>query len=144
MSGMLENAGISSGTLMKGALGILAPLILSRVLRGGGSVGRRGGMMSGMGGGLGGMLGGLLGGMGGGGMGGYGRTGGGMMGGGGLGSLVSILGGLGGRGGYSQRGGTGGARQLRFGEVFPVGYGPPLQQLVEHLGQEDGKVLDQE
>ncbi len=104
---MLNKAGIDSNMLMKGALGILAPLVLSRMMRGGGNF-RRGGMMGGMGGGLGGILGGLLGGMGGGGMmGGYGRNGG-MTGGGGLGSLVSILGGLGGRGGYSQRGGAGG------------------------------------
>ena len=123
MANQLKSSGIPMNAIVKGALGILGPLVLSRVLSGGGGFGRRGGMGGGMmggggglggmmGGGLGSILGGVLGGMGGGGglggmMGGYGRRGG-MMGGGGMGSLISILGGLGNRGGYSQRGGMGG------------------------------------
>jgi uncharacterized tellurite resistance protein B-like protein len=119
----MKSSGIPMDSIMKGAIGILGPLVLSRVL--GGAMGGRGGMGGmmggggglggilggggGMGGGLGSILGGVLGGMGsGGGMGGYGRQGGGMMSGGGLGSLISILGGLGNRGGYQQRGGMGG------------------------------------
>ncbi len=73
-----KNLNISPG-MIQGVLGMLAPMVISRMMGG-----RRGG---GMGGGL---LGSLLGG---GGM--MGR--GGMSGGGGLGSLISMLGGLGGR-----------------------------------------------
>lgn len=64
----MQQAGINTGSLMKGVLAIAAPMILSRMLSGG----RRGGM-GGLGGGL-----------------------GGMMGGGGLGSLIGML--SGGRG----------------------------------------------
>ncbi|HEY4652697.1 MAG TPA: TerB family tellurite resistance protein, partial [Pontibacter sp.] len=92
---MFKNAGISPA-MVTGMLGILAPIVLSGMMR------RRGGrgMMGGMGGGL---LGGLLGG----GMMGGGMYGGGMMRGGGLGSIISILGGLGGRRGYSSMGSGG-------------------------------------
>jgi uncharacterized tellurite resistance protein B-like protein len=95
-------SGIPMNGMMKGLLGIVAPLVISRMLSG-----RRGGMGGGMGGGL---LGGLLGGaMGGGMMGGMGGMmgGGGMGRGGGLGSLMGVLGGLGGQRGYN-RGGLGG------------------------------------
>lgn len=92
---MFKNAGISPG-MVTGMLGILAPIVLSGMMR------RRGGRMGGIGGGL---LGGLLGG---------GMMGGGMYGGrgygGGLGSIISILGGLNGRKGYGsmRSGGLGG------------------------------------
>ncbi|GAB3203809.1 putative tellurite resistance protein B-like protein [Pontibacter aydingkolensis] len=89
---MFKNAGISPG-MVKGILGVAAPLVLASMMRRGG--GRRG-MMGGMGGGL---LGGLLGGM----MGGSG----GMRRGGGLGSMASILGGLNGRRGYGSMGSGG-------------------------------------
>lgn len=69
----LQSAGINGGTLLKGLLGIAAPLILSRMMSGGRSRG------FGRGGGLGGLGGGMF--------------GGGMMGGGGLGSLIGMLGG---------------------------------------------------
>ncbi|HEX2535492.1 MAG TPA: TerB family tellurite resistance protein [Chitinophagaceae bacterium] len=88
----LKGAGINTGSLMKGVLGMAAPFLLASLLRGGRrrGGGMLGGGMLGGGGGLGGMLGGGLGGMlGGGGM-------GGMMGGGGLGSLIGML--SGGRG----------------------------------------------
>ncbi|QCR21073.1 TerB family tellurite resistance protein [Pontibacter sp. SGAir0037] len=88
---MFKNAGISP-QMVTGMLGILAPIVISRMM--GGS--RRRGMMGGMGGGL---LGGLLGG---------GMMGGGMYrSGGGLGSIISILSGLNGRRGYSSMGGGG-------------------------------------
>jgi uncharacterized tellurite resistance protein B-like protein len=93
---MFKKAGISPG-MVTGMLGILAPIVLSSMMR------RRGGSrMGGMGGGL---LGGLLGGAMGGGM-----MGGGMSRGGGLGSIISILGGLNGRRGYGNMnsGGLGG------------------------------------
>ena len=111
----LSNVGIPKGALMAGLLGVVAPMVISRVMGGGsqnqnsnsgggllGSVlggGTMGGLMGGAAqSGLGGLLGGLL--------------GGGMLGGnsnsnlpqqgagigsGGLGSMMSILGGLGGR-----------------------------------------------
>jgi len=63
----LESAGINSGTLMKGLLGIAAPLVLARMFSGG----RR--SYGGFGGGLGGFGGGLMG--------------------GGLGSIISMIGG---------------------------------------------------
>lgn len=66
----LKNAGINTSGLLKGALGVLGPIILAQMFRGG--MRRRGGGMfggaGGFGGGLGGMLGGGLGGMMGGGM----------------------------------------------------------------------------
>ena len=117
----LSSVGIPKTALMAGLLGVVAPMVISRVMgggnRGGGMMGGGGGLMgSGMGGllggaansGMGGLLGGLLGGgllssvLGGGG-GGGGMFGnnlpqqGSHVGGGGLGSLMSILGGLGGR-----------------------------------------------
>ncbi|NEM98566.1 tellurite resistance TerB family protein [Pontibacter burrus] len=86
---MFKNAGISPA-MVTGILGILAPMVISGMMR------RRGGKMGGIGGMMGGgLLGGLLGG---------GMMGGGMYGGrnygGGLGSIISILGGLSGRRGY--------------------------------------------
>lgn len=94
---MFKNAGISP-QMVTGMLGILAPIVIAKMMGG-----RRRGMMGGMGGGL---LGGLLGGAMGGGM-----MGGGMMGGmgrgGGLGSIISVLGGLNGRRGYGSMGSGG-------------------------------------
>ncbi|MBC6608346.1 TerB family tellurite resistance protein [Hymenobacter sp. BT188] len=123
----LESAGIPKGALMGGLLGVVAPMVLSRVMGGG----NRGGMMGsgGMGGLMGGStMGGLMGGMGGSGMGGLlgGLLGGGLLGSvmggggqqlpqrgshvgsGGLGSLTSILGGLGGRPNSAPRSAGGG------------------------------------
>lgn len=94
---MFKNAGISP-QMVTGMLGILAPIVLSRMMSGG----RRSGMMGGLGGGL---LGGLLGG---------GMMGGGLARGGGLGSIISILGGLNGRRGYGSMG-TGGLGGLLGG-----------------------------
>ncbi|RSK37510.1 TerB family tellurite resistance protein [Hymenobacter metallilatus] len=115
----LENAGIPKGALMAGLLGVVAPMVISKVMGGRSqSPGMGGGMMGGgtMGGllggaassGMGGLLGGLLGGgllsgvLGGGqsqstdGYGNYPQQGS-HVGSGGLGSLMSILGGLGGQ-----------------------------------------------
>jgi uncharacterized tellurite resistance protein B-like protein len=121
----LSSVGIPKGALMGGLLGVVAPMVLSRVMGGG-----RGGMMGG--GGMGGLMGGssmggLMGGMGGGGMGSLlgGLLGGGLLGSvmgggqqypqqgshvgsGGLGSLTSILGGLGGRPNSAPRSAGGG------------------------------------
>ncbi|SHK12750.1 TerB family tellurite resistance protein [Hymenobacter psychrotolerans] len=124
ISDKLDNAGIPKGALMAGLLGVVAPMVLSKVmggrgqssgggLMGGGLMGgdTMGGLMSGAMGGssMGGLLGGLLGGgllsgmMGGnsgaGASGGYGNLPqqGSHVGSGGLGSLMSILGGLGGQ-----------------------------------------------
>lgn len=94
---MFKNVGISP-QMVTGMLGILAPIVISRMMSGGHR--RHGGMMGGMGGGL---LGGLLGG----GMGMGGGMYGGGYGGGGLGSVISILGGLGGRRGYGGMGSGG-------------------------------------
>lgn len=117
----LSNVGIPKGALMAGLLGVVAPMVISRVMGGGGNSsgqvqspsGSMGGLLSGamgsMGGqgSLGGLLGGLLGGgllsgvLGGGGQqqavdtGQYPPQG--SMGGSGLGSIMSVLGGLGGR-----------------------------------------------
>lgn len=113
----LGNVGIPKGALMAGLLGVVAPMVISRVM--GGGSGQAQGQPSGT---MGGMLGGLLGGGQGGGssMGGLlgGLLGGGLlssvlgggnnadtsaypqqgsMGGGGLGSIMSVLGGLGGQ-----------------------------------------------
>ncbi|GAA4308097.1 TerB family tellurite resistance protein [Nibribacter koreensis] len=100
---MFKKSGISPG-MVTGMLGILAPMVISGMMRrkGGRSMGMGGGMMGGMGGGLGGLLGGLLGGgmMSRGGMYGGGRTGG-------LGSMASILGGLAGRSRYGGMGSGG-------------------------------------
>ena len=118
----LSSVGIPKSALMTGLLGVVAPMVLSRVMSGGSNNqgGGGGGMMSGT-------MGGLLGGLGGGGNGGGmmggsmgsllgGLLGGGMLGGllggnsdpnlpqqgsaigsGGLGSMMSVLGGLGGQ-----------------------------------------------
>lgn len=120
----LSNVGIPKGALMAGLLGVVAPMVISRVMGGGGNnssygdqpqsqSGSLGGLLSGamgsLGGGssLGGMLGGLLGGgllsgvLGGGGQqqsvdtSQYPQQG--SMGGSGLGSIMSVLGGLGGQ-----------------------------------------------
>ena len=92
----LKSAGINSNSLLKGALGILGPIVLSRMLGGG----RRGGGMGGMfgGGSMGGLGGGLLGGL----LGGGGGLLGGMLGGGrGFGGAGGMLGRiLGGRRGF--------------------------------------------
>jgi uncharacterized tellurite resistance protein B-like protein len=119
----LSNVGIPKGALMAGLLGVVAPMVISRVMGGGsnnsgydqsqgqgGSLGGLlGGAMGSLGGGssLGGMLGGLLGGgLLSGVLGGGGQQQGmdasqypqqGSMGGSGLGSIMSVLGGLGGR-----------------------------------------------
>lgn len=86
---MFKKAGISP-QMLQGMLGIVAPLVIAKMMGGR----RRGIMGGGMGGGL---LGGLLGG---------GIMGGGMRR-GGLGSMVSILGGLNGRKGYGSIGSGG-------------------------------------
>ena len=116
----LSNVGIPKGALMAGLLGVVAPMVISRVMGGGQNRGQSqgGGMLGGLGGG--GSLGGLLGGAANSGLGGMlgGLLGGGMLGGllgggnsgaanmpqqgsaigsGGLGSMMSILGGLGGQ-----------------------------------------------
>ncbi|MBF9239256.1 TerB family tellurite resistance protein [Hymenobacter sp. BT683] len=112
----LSSAGIPKQALMAGLLGVVAPMVISRVMGGSRSQGMGGGMMGNMGSGS---LGGLLGGAAQSGLGGMlgGLLGGGMLGGlmgggnssaglpqsgsgigqGGLGSMMSILGGLGGR-----------------------------------------------
>ena len=109
----LSNVGIPKSALLTGLLGVVAPMVISRVVGGGGqSQGQPSGTMGGMLGGLlgggqgggssmGGMLGGLLGGgllssvLGGGNAGSYPQQG--SMGGSGLGSIMSVLGGLGGQ-----------------------------------------------
>lgn len=120
----LDSVGIPKGALMAGLLGIVAPMVISRVA--GRGQGGGGGMMSGtMGGllggaansGMGGLLGGLLGGgllggmMGGGqsqaGYGNYPQQGS-HVGSGGLGSLMSVLGGLGGQPNSAPRSAGGG------------------------------------
>lgn len=87
---MFKKAGISP-QMVQGMLGVVAPLVIAKMMGGG----RRRGSMGG------GMAGGLLGGLLGGGMMGGGRRGG------GLGSMVSILGGLNGRKGYGSMGSGG-------------------------------------
>jgi len=113
LANMLGQSGVPTGGLMKGLLGVLAPIVISRMMSG-----RSGGMGSagGMGGGLlGGLLGNVMGGggnagLGGmmGGLGGLGggatRTGGAATQGGGLGSLMGVLGGLGRQQGYNSGG----------------------------------------
>ncbi|MFD1467549.1 TerB family tellurite resistance protein [Hymenobacter caeli] len=104
----LSGAGIPKGALMGGLLGVVAPMVLSRISGGGNnqsnsSSGGLGGLLGGsMGGllggatqgGMGGMLGGLLGSVMGGGQ---GNSQGSAIGSGGLGSIMSVLGGLGGQ-----------------------------------------------
>jgi uncharacterized tellurite resistance protein B-like protein len=111
----LSSVGIPKGALMAGLLGVVAPMVISRVMGGGGQnhgqpSGNMGGMLGGLlGGGQGGgsSMGGLLGGLLGGGLlsgvlGGNSNTASaypqqGSMGGSGLGSIMSVLGGLGGQ-----------------------------------------------
>ncbi|AMJ67533.1 TerB family tellurite resistance protein [Hymenobacter sp. PAMC 26628] len=109
MGGKLSGVGIPKGALMAGLLGVVAPMVISRMggnnnnsnqSSGGGLLssvmgGSMGGLLGGATqGGMGGMLGGLLGSVMGGGQGsGMGSA----IGGGGLGSMMSILGGLGGQ-----------------------------------------------
>lgn len=116
----LSNVGIPKGALMAGLLGVVAPMVLSKVMGGGSSnasagYGNQSGQSSsgGLGGLLGGGMGGLLGGAAQSGMGGLlggllgnvmgGGAGAGVpqqqsaIGGGGLGSIMSVLGGLGGQ-----------------------------------------------
>lgn len=127
----LSSVGIPKAALMTGLLGVVAPMVISKVMSGGQNRGMGGGMMGGMmnnsmggllggatQGGMGGLLGGLLGGgmlgglMGGGGGGMFGNNlpqQGSAIGSGGLGSMMSVLGGLGGRAGSQPRsaGGSG-------------------------------------
>ncbi|GAA4051608.1 hypothetical protein GCM10022409_43090 [Hymenobacter glaciei] len=112
----LSSVGIPKGALMAGLLGVVAPMVLSKVMSGGSSNasygnqsnsgGGLGGLLSGgMGGllggaaqsGMGGMLGGLLGNVMGGGAGAGVPQQQSAIGGGGLGSIMSVLGGLGGQ-----------------------------------------------
>jgi uncharacterized tellurite resistance protein B-like protein len=112
----LSNVGIPKGALMAGLLGVVAPMVISKVMGGGGNSGQSqqpsgtlGGLLGGAassvggGGGLGGLLGGLLGsGMLGGLLGGGNNQASnfpqqGSMGNSGLGSIMSVLGGLGGQ-----------------------------------------------
>ena len=130
----LSNVGIPKGALMAGLLGVVAPLVLSRVMGGGqqqtassdneqsGGGGMLGGVMgSGMGGllggaaqsGMGGLLGGLLGSVMGGGQGNAGQQS--AIGSGGLGSLMSVLGGLGGQPNSQPRSAGGGGLGSLFG-----------------------------
>jgi uncharacterized tellurite resistance protein B-like protein len=78
-----KNSGLNFGSISKGLLGMIGPMILGGLVSRGLGGNRGGGIGGGMLGGLGGMLGGMLGG------------GGGMLGGrgGGLGSLIGMLGG---------------------------------------------------
>ncbi len=104
IGGTLSNVGIPKGALMAGLLGVVAPMVISRMGGNNNQSGNAGGGLLGgsMGGllggaaqsGMGGLLGGLLGSvMGGGG----GNQQGSAIGGGGLGSMMSVLGGLGGQ-----------------------------------------------
>ncbi|WP_259404569.1 TerB family tellurite resistance protein [Hymenobacter sp. HSC-4F20] len=127
----LSSVGIPKGALMAGLLGVVAPMVISKVMNRGGGAGMPvgGGMMGGMGSGslggllggaaqsgMGGLLGGLLGGgllggmMGGGQQSSYGNypQQGSHVGSGGLGSLMSILGGLGGQPNMQPRSAGGG------------------------------------
>ena len=127
----LDSVGIPKGALMAGLLGVVAPMVISKVMGGSNSQSGMGGMGGGMmGGSMGGLLGGaahsgmgsLLGGLLGGGLlssvlGGSSGGGGadygnmpqqGSMGGGGLGSLMSVLGGLGGQPNSAPRSAGGG------------------------------------
>ena len=120
MGGMLSGVGIPKSALLTGLLGVVAPMVISRVMGGGqgpdnqsqsSGGGLLGGTMGGLLGGaaqsgMGGMLGGLLGSVMGGGQ---GPAQGSAIGGGGLGSIMSVLGGLGGVGGSQPRsaGGSG-------------------------------------
>ncbi|MBD2713583.1 TerB family tellurite resistance protein [Microvirga sp. STR05] len=147
----LDNAGIPKGALMAGLLGVVAPMVLSKVMGGrsqssGGGLlggmtggGTMGGLMSGAMGGssMGGLLGGLLGGgllsgmMGGGSSGATDQYGnvpqqGSHVGSGGLGSLMSILGGLGGQPNSQPRSAGGGG----LGSLMGGGMGSLLGGLL--------------
>jgi len=126
LANSLGQAGVPTGGMMQGLIGILAPIVISKVLAGRqGSAGNTGGGMGGdlLGGLLGSVMGGGLGnvGSGAGNMGGLGNLGnlGGLLGGnptaqpgragqqpasGGLGSLMGVLGGLGRQQGYNSGG----------------------------------------
>lgn len=123
----LSNVGIPKGALMAGLLGVVAPMVISKVMGGGNNSGQpqspsgtMGGLLSGaMGslggsGSLGGMLGGLLGGgmlsgvLGGGNQAASQYPQQGSMGGSGLGSIMSVLGGLGGQANSQPRSAGGG------------------------------------
>jgi uncharacterized tellurite resistance protein B-like protein len=115
----LSNVGIPKGALLTGLLGVVAPMVISRVMSGGNNSagygqsqpsGTMGGMLGGLlgggqggGSGMGGLLGGLLGGgllsgvLGGGNNSASAYPQQGSMGSGGLGSIMSVLGGLGGQ-----------------------------------------------
>lgn len=112
----LSNVGIPKSALMTGLLGVVAPMVISRVMSGGQNQGQPSGTMGGMlggllggqggGSGMGGLLGGLMGGgllssvLGGGGGSNYDTSSypqQGTMGNSGLGSMMSVLGGLGGQ-----------------------------------------------
>jgi uncharacterized tellurite resistance protein B-like protein len=119
----LSNVGIPKGALMAGLLGVVAPMVISKVMGGGNNNSSYGGQPQSQSGSLGGLLGGAMGNLGGGGsLGGLlgGLLGGGLLsgvlggggqqqantsqypqqgslGGSGLGSIMSVLGGLGGR-----------------------------------------------
>ncbi len=122
IGGTLANVGIPKSALLTGLLGVVAPMVISRVMGGGGSQdqgsqssGGLGGILgSGMGGllggaaqsGMGGLLGGLLGSVMGGGN--QAPSQGSAIGSGGLGSIMSVLGGLGGVAGSQPRSAGGG------------------------------------
>lgn len=115
----LSSVGIPKGALMAGLLGVVAPMVISKVM-GGRSQGMGGGTMGGLLGGamggssMGGLLGGLLGGgllgsvLGGGQSAGNYPQQGSHVGSGGFGSLMSVLGGLGGRPNSAPRSAGGG------------------------------------
>lgn len=109
----LSNVGIPKSALLAGLLGVVAPMVISRVAGGANRSNSGGGLLGGsMGGllggaaqsGMGGLLGGLLGGLGGGGQ--AAQTS--HVGSGGLGSIMSVLGGLGGVAGSQPRSAGGG------------------------------------
>ena len=138
----LSNVGIPKGALMAGLLGVVAPMVISRVMGGGstnsagygqsepsGSMGGLlggllgGGQGSGSGSGMGGLLGGLLGGgLLSGVLGGGANTSNmpqqGSMGGSGLGSIMSVLGGLGGQPNSQPRSAGGGGMSGGLGGLL--------------------------
>ncbi|MDB5262388.1 MAG: Tellurite resistance protein [Adhaeribacter sp.] len=119
LANSLGQAGVPAGGMMKGLLGILAPILISKVLtsrQGGAGIGSNGGMGSMLGGLLGNVMGGGQGTRGAGAMGGLGGLGG-LLGGGsqtmpgqqqntggGLGTLMGVLGSLGRQSGYNSGG----------------------------------------
>lgn len=141
----LSNVGIPKGALMAGLLGVVAPMVISKVLGGGGNSGSIAGAGQERSGTLGGMLGGAMGNLGGGGsLGGMlgGLLGGGMLGGllgggnnqqqanasqypqqgsmgsSGLGSIMSVLGGLGGQPNSQPRSAGGGGLSGSLGGLL--------------------------